>query len=90
MQKFKKIQIIDSSKYELRINYSDENQLSCASFNLHGTAFSYPFVILVDGCDETVTGCVGLGIERWVLAFLCQFGIEIDGWPEQIGRVYKF
>jgi len=89
MQKFKKIQLIEKAKYELKINYSPDNDLSCASFNLHGTAFTYPFNISVKGCEETVTGCVGFGIERWVLAFLCQYGTEIDNWPETIRRAYE-
>lgn len=88
MQKFKKLQLQDATKFELRLSYSKDQQISCASFNLHGTAFSHPFNISVNGIDETVTGCVGFGIERWVLAFLCQFGIEPDKWPLKIREAF--
>lgn len=84
MQKYKKLQHQESSKLELRLNYSKDEQLSCTSFNLHGTSFSHPFNIEVKGCGETVTGCVGYGIERWVLAFMCQYGLEVNNWPQKI------
>jgi hypothetical protein len=30
------------------------------------------------------TGCVGLGIERWVLATFTQHGFDPDRWPEAV------
>ena len=45
MQKFKKFQSLDKSKYELRMSYDAEKDMSVASFNLHGTAFTHPFDI---------------------------------------------
>ncbi|KYH33958.1 amino acid--[acyl-carrier-protein] ligase [Clostridium tepidiprofundi DSM 19306] len=88
MQKFKKIQLIDDSKYELKLNVSKDKNISVASFNLHGTAFSYPFNITMKKCEETVTGCVGFGIERWVIAFLSQYGECVERWPEDIRLAY--
>ena len=82
IQKYKRIQLLEKSKYELRLNVSTDEQISAASFNLHGTAFSYPFKISISGVDEVVTGCVGFGLERWVIAFLSQFGAEPDNWPQ--------
>lgn len=84
MQKYKKIQLLENSKYEIRLNVSDNDQISTASFNLHGTAFSSPFKISVSEVDEAVTGCVGFGLERWVIAFLSQFGADSDNWPKPI------
>ncbi len=84
MQMYKKIQLLENSKYEVRLNVSTDEQISAASFNLHGTAFSYPFKISISGVDEVVTGCVGFGLERWVIAFLSQFGAEPDSWPQFI------
>lgn len=84
MQKFKKIQIQEQSKYEVQLTYSDNKHLAVSSFNLHGTAFTEPFNICIKGCEKSVTGCVGYGIERWVLAFLSQYGIDIKNWPKSI------
>lgn len=84
MQKFKKIQIQEQSKYELQLSYTNNNYLAVSSFNLHGTAFTEPFNIYINGCPKPVTGCVGFGIERWVLAFLSQYGLDIKEWPQRV------
>lgn len=89
MQKYKKIQLLENSKYEIRLNVSENEQISAASFNLHGTAFSYPFKISISKVDEVVTGCVGFGLERWVIAFLSQFGAEPDNWPQSIKEKWE-
>ena len=39
--------------------------------------------------DNTVTGCIGFGLERWVIAFISQFGIDINNWPDEIKNAYK-
>lgn len=74
MQRFQLIQLKNKVKYEVRLNYSEDEQISAASFNLHGKAFTYPFQIKVKSEQNTVTGCAGYGLERWVLAYLSQFG----------------
>ncbi len=60
-------------------------EMAVASFNLHGFNFTRPFGISVNG-TETVTGCVGFGLERMVLAFLSQFGMEESCWPEEVRK----
>lgn len=81
LQKYKKIQMMENVKYELRINYSNDESLSVASFNLHGTSFTYPFQISIKNVSQSVTGCAGFGLERWVLTFLVQHGENISNWP---------
>lgn len=81
IQKFKKIQISEEIKYEVRLSINNDQIISVASLNLHGKAFTQPFNIVIDKCDDTVTGCVGFGIERWVLSFLCQYGSNPNNWP---------
>lgn len=88
MQKYKNIQLMESSKYEMHINYEEKKQLSVASFNYHGTSFTYPFNIEMVDCQETVTGCIGFGLERWVLAFLSQYGNDVEKWPNMIKEEY--
>ena len=89
MQKFKKIQKSEELKYEIRLNCSNEHEISVASFNLHGSAFTSPFNIKIANIDNTVTGCIGFGLERWVIAFISQFGIDINNWPDEIKNAYK-
>ena len=86
MQKYRKIQMIDNSKYELRLNINEKKDIAVGSFNLHGMAFTSAFNIRVRNCKNAVTGCVGFGIERWVLAFLCQYGKEEKNWPECVRK----
>lgn len=80
MQKYKKLQMQEKSKYELKLRCSDEKKLACASFNFHGESFTHPFKIRVNDATPTITGCVGFGIERWVLAYLAQFGTNVNNW----------
>lgn len=82
LQKYKKIQMADKSKIEIQVNTRSQNRISCASFNMHGTAFTYPFAISVKNVRITETGCVGFGIERWVIAFFQQFGDCPEQWPK--------
>lgn len=88
MQKLKKIQKVEKSKYEVKLNCNSSHKISVASFNLHGFAFTDPFNIKVKNNDDTVTGCIGFGIERWVIAFICQYGTEPSKWPEEIKNEY--
>ena len=88
IQKFKKIQVSEEIKYEVRLSVNNNQTISVASLNLHGKAFTQPFNIKIDKCDDTVTGCVGFGIERWVLSFLCQYGSNPNNWPLMIKNEY--
>lgn len=88
MQKYKKIQLLDASKYEVRIWMGEDDYLAVASYNLHGTAFSYPFNIKMECGESLVTGCVGFGLERWVISFLTQFGSNENNWPDSIRKEY--
>ncbi len=85
MQKFKMIQMKKKLKYEWRLPVGEMEEMAVASFNLHGFNFTRPFGISVNG-TETVTGCVGFGLERMVLAFLSQFGMEESCWPEEVRK----
>jgi seryl-tRNA synthetase len=58
--------------------------LACGSINLHGRFFGDRFDITAADGGRAATGCVGLGIERWVLAAFSQHGFEPDRWPGTI------
>lgn len=87
MQDYKKIQIIDASKYELKASVTKNKMIALASFNLHGKAFTDPFNIQIKDVDA-VSACVGFGIERWVIAFVGQYGLDVDAWPNYIKESY--
>lgn len=58
--------------------------LACGSINLHGNFFGTRFEITDPDEEPAHTGCVGIGIERWVLACFSQHGIEPDRWPKDV------
>lgn len=68
-------------KYELRLRipYLDKS-IACSSVNFHSNTFGNAFNIKF-GKRNAVTGCVGFGIERWVFAFLSQYGLDEAKWP---------
>lgn len=86
MKRFEKYQRERKSKYELRLKCDEARTMAAASFNLHETAFTRPFQIKIDHLEETVSGCVGYGLERWILAFMYQFGGTPENWPEYVRR----
>lgn len=83
MQKFKLIQMKEKLKYEWRLMVNNEEDIAAASYNLHGINFTNQFNIKIEG-EKTVSGCVGFGIERIVMAFLAQFGLDMNLWPEEV------
>ncbi len=83
MLKYKKIQIANKLKYEIRLNVSENERVACGSFNLHGYNFSKSFNFSVAGQD-TVSGCIGFGIERWIICFLKQYGCNKNKWPKRV------
>lgn len=75
-------------KYEMRLTipYLDKS-IACSSVNFHSTAFGTAFDIKL-GKRPATTGCVGFGLERWVFAFLAQFGLREEGWPAAFREQY--
>ncbi len=86
MNIYKMIQKKNHLKYELRVNTSENDTVSCASFNIHGSAFSKNFKFKVNNITFTESGCIGFGLERLAIAFLNQFGCDINNWPEIIKK----
>ena len=58
--------------------------IACGSINLHGNFFGERFDIEDTEGNAAMTGCVGLGIERWVLAVFTQHGYDPNRWPEEV------
>lgn len=62
-------------------------QLACGSINLHGNFFGKRFDIKGTDGEPVQTGCVGLGIERWVLAAFTQHGFDERRWPDGVRQL---
>ena len=82
MNRYKLIQMHNKAKYELRLEYDNNRDISVASFNRHGKTFSHMFNIGVSGVENVVSGCIGYGIERFVMAFLSQYGCNVENMPK--------
>ena len=65
----------------------EKHNIACGSINLHGNFFGEKFDIEDSDGNPALTGCVGLGIERWVLAGFTQHGLEPDRWPAAVRDV---
>ncbi|HKY61365.1 MAG TPA: phosphopantetheine-binding protein [Gemmatimonadota bacterium] len=73
-------------KYELRLALDRDRTCAVASFNHHLAHFGRRFDIRLPSGVIAHTGCVAFGLERWVLAFLAQHGIDEHAWPAAVGR----
>ncbi len=62
---------------------SSMRRLACGSINLHGNFFGSRFGFKAAG-EAGSTGCIGLGIERWVLAAFSQHGFDPARWPRPV------
>lgn len=59
--------------------------LAIGSVNVHRNYFGEAFGIARDG-EPAYTGCVAFGLERWLYAFLREFGPDEARWPAPEGR----
>jgi len=74
-------------KYELRLSLPFERRtVAVASMNIHEEFFGRQFAIEVEGGGVASTACMGIGVDRWVYAFLAQYGLDQARWPEFVRR----
>lgn len=71
----KKMQLISDVKHEFRVGITEDKTVAVGSVNYHGDSFMFPFSIYVKGNEKNVSGCVGIGIERLLLAYFMQKGV---------------
>ncbi|UCG45621.1 MAG: serine--tRNA ligase [Candidatus Bathyarchaeota archaeon] len=62
--------------------------LEVAGCFVHKTRFIYSFRVREAKGHEIWTGCTGLGLSRWVAAFLAEHGFNKDDWPKNIGESF--
>lgn len=83
------VQKMYHSKIELRLDTSDNETIAIASFNRHNQYISSHFgLYATEEKSNIFTGCIGFGLERFMFAFLCQYGIDETKWPVIIKENY--
>ncbi|MGQ9781726.1 MAG: aminoacyl--tRNA ligase-related protein [Nitrososphaeria archaeon] len=63
--------------------------LEVAGCFVHKKKFVDSFKIKGDNSNEIWTGCTGLGLSRWVAAFLAEKGFKEENWPAVIREKYE-
>ncbi|MBS1262940.1 MAG: Type-2 serine--tRNA ligase [Methanonatronarchaeales archaeon] len=76
------IEFPDVPKREIRAKVPYiEGDISVGSVNLHGDHFVEGFSIQSTVEEPLWTACCGIGLSRWVVAFLAHHGLDPDDWP---------
>ncbi|TKJ21335.1 aminoacyl--tRNA ligase-related protein [Blastococcus sp. CCUG 61487] len=79
------VQRMTDAKSELQLRLDPERSIAVASFNRHGQYLTKRFDLTADAEDrQTVTACVGVGLERLLFAFIAQLGLDEAAWPEPV------
>ena len=80
------VQKMFGSKYELRMRVNNDTTIAIGSFNIHGQFLAKRFHLFsAEPNQEYIfTGCIGIGLERFVFSFLTQFGTDKEKWPDFI------
>lgn len=72
-------------KFEIRARLPfKEGTLAVGSYNYHQDFFGRSLNITLPDGTPAHTGCTAFGLERMAFAFLAQFGLDPDAWPEQV------
>jgi seryl-tRNA synthetase len=72
-------------KYEIRASLPfKDSTLAVGSYNYHQDFFGRKLNMTLPDGSPAHTGCVAFGLERMAYAFLAQFGLEPEGWPEVV------
>lgn len=56
---------------------------------VHKQKFIESFKIKSEDNVEIWTGCTGLGLSRWVAAFLAEKGFKEEDWPASVREKYQ-
>lgn len=75
------LQQVKGLKHELVFPVGEGRGIAAASFNHHETFFGAAFGIRLPDSSPAATGCAAFGVERWLLAFLAEHGVDPRAWP---------
>jgi seryl-tRNA synthetase len=79
-------------KYEIRArlpfreNAAGTATLAVGSYNYHQDFFGRNLEITLPDGSPAHTGCVAFGLERMAFAYLAQFGLDPQAWPEPVRK----
>ena len=82
-------QIASESKLEINLQLDQDESIAAGSLNIHNDFFAKNWDITLNG-DTAHTFCMGLGIERWCFAILCQYGYNEEEWPKEIRSLINY
>jgi len=82
------VQFNREMKYELQAFYTEDASVASSSFNLHSSSFVKAFNIKSD-IPNTVSGCVGWGLERWALVLFSKFSTNPSKWPSKLQHIFN-
>jgi len=77
------------AKYEIKLKVSatdssNTSEVAAGSINIHDAFFGERFNIKSVSNEFANSACIGLGIERIMLACFAQHGVEPDRWPSKL------
>jgi seryl-tRNA synthetase len=77
-------------KFEIRARLPfKESTLAVGSYNYHQDFFGRNLNITLPDGSPAHTGCVAFGLERIAFAFLAQYGLEPEGWPQNVREAVR-
>jgi seryl-tRNA synthetase len=77
-------------KFEIRASLPFKNStLAVGSYNYHQDFFGRSLDISLPDGTPAHTGCVAFGLERIAFAFLAQFGLDPEKWPDAARKALK-
>jgi hypothetical protein len=68
-------------KRELMLPIGPGRSLAVASLNDHELYFGNAFELRLPDGEPASSACVAFGLERWLLAFLVEHGVDAKAWP---------
>ena len=82
-------QIASENKLEIRLKLAQDEYIAGGSLNVHNEFFSSRWGISYE-TQNASSFCMGLGIERWCYAVLCQYGYKEEKWPKELRSLIDY
>jgi seryl-tRNA synthetase len=82
-------QLTAELKYEVVIDLTDAKPTAIASANYHEDHFGLPFHLRTPDDQVAHSACFGFGLERITLALFATHGMDVAGWPAEVGAALR-
>ena len=83
-------QLSSGTKFEVALMLPNGERVAASSFNYHADVFGLAFDVTVGDGVPMHSACIGYGMERWICAFLSQYGDDPDSWPGPVRQAPEF